>query len=120
MNEQVKIKISVLIGSRLCISAQDGQRVYDKIAESIKAGKQVTVSFENIKMLVSLFLNVAIGQLYGTFEEETIREQLKVKGLEQDDLELLKMVVDNAKKYYSNRNSYDKAWEEEEYMHDEE
>lgn len=58
-------------------------------------------------MLISLFLNVAIGQLYGTFDEQTIRNQLRVEGLEQDDKELLKIVVDNAKKYYSNKQSYD-------------
>ncbi len=64
-------------------------------------------------MLISLFLNVAIGQLYGSFSEDIVRSQLKVEGLSSDDMELLKRVVDNAKKYYSNKNSYDDAWLEE-------
>ena len=64
-------------------------------------------------MLISLFLNVAIGQLYGFFNEAKIRAQLKVECLSSDDMELLKRVVDNAKKYYSSQESYDKAWLEE-------
>ena len=113
MNDQIKIKVADLIGSSLCISAEDGQKVFGKVEQLVKDGKQVTISFENVTMLISLFMNVAIGQLYGSFSEETIRAQLKVEGLSSDDMELLKRVVDNAKKYYSNKKSYDDAWLEE-------
>ncbi len=110
MNDQIKLKVADLIGSTLCISAEDGQKVFGKVEQLVKGGKQVTISFENVTMLISLFMNVAIGQLYGSFSEETIRAQLKVEGLSPDDMELLKRVVDNAKKYYSNKKSYDNAW----------
>lgn len=113
MSDHIKIKIADLIGSPLCISAEDGQKVFDKVEHLVEAGKQVTISFENITMLISLFLNVAIGQLYGSFTEDVVRSQLKVEGLSSDDMELLKRVVDNAKKYYSNKKSYDDAWLEE-------
>ncbi|TWI73967.1 uncharacterized protein DUF4325 [Desulfobotulus alkaliphilus] len=113
MGDQIKIKVADLIGSPLCISAEDGQKVFDKIEQLLRAGKQVSISFENVSMLISLFLNVAIGQLYGSFSEDEIRTQLKVEGLSSDDMELLKHVVDNAKKYYSNKKSYDDAWLEE-------
>ena len=113
MNDQVKIKVADLIGSPLCISAEDGQKVFDKVEQLVKDRQQVTISFENVIILISLFLNVAIGQLYGSFSEEDIRAHLKVEGLCSDDMELLKSVVDNAKKYYSNKKSYDDAWLEE-------
>ena len=113
MNDQIKIKVADLIGSPLCLFAEDGQKLFGKVEQMVKEGKQVTISFENVTMLISLFLNVAIGQLYGFFSEESIRAQLKVEGLPPDDMELLKRVVDNAKKYYSNKKSYDDAWLEE-------
>ncbi len=113
MKNQIKIKVADLIGSPLCISAEDGQKVFEKIEKLVNAGKKVTISFENVTMLISLFLNVAIGQLYGSCSEDAIRTQLKVEGLSSDDMELLKRVVDNAKKYYSNPKSYDNAWLEE-------
>jgi hypothetical protein len=113
MSNQIKIKVTDLIGNRLCISAEDGQKIFGKVEQLLRDGKQVTISFENVTMLISLFLNVAIGQLYGSFNEEAIRAQLKVEGLSSDDMQLLKRVVDNAKKYYSNKKSYDDAWLEE-------
>ena len=113
MSGQIKIKVADFIGSHVCISTEDGQKVFSKVEQFVKDGKQVTISFENVSMLISLFLNVAIGQLYGSFKEDTIRAQLRVEGLSSDDLELLKRVVDNAKKYYSNKESYDEAWLDE-------
>ena len=113
MSDQIKIKVADLIGSQLCISAKDAQKLFGKVEQLMKDGKQITISFENVTMIISLFLNVAIGQLYGSFSEDLVRSQLKVEGLSSDDMELLKHVVDNAKKYYSNKESYDDAWLEE-------
>jgi len=113
MNNKITIKVADFIGSSICISAEDGQKVFKKIESMMKSGKHITISFENIKTLISLFLNVSIGQLYGIFSEEEIRSQVKVEGLSSDDLELLKRVVDNAKKYYANATGYDKAWKED-------
>ena len=113
MHDTITIKIVDLIGNTRCISVDDGQKVFDKTVELLKNKKKVTISFERVEMLISLFLNVAIGQLYGQFSEEDIRSAIKVEGLSEDDLELLKRVVDNAKKYYSNKESYDNAWLEE-------
>ncbi|MDD4029558.1 MAG: STAS-like domain-containing protein [Caldisericia bacterium] len=113
MNDQIKIKVQDLIGSPLCISTEDGQKIFSKVEYFMKDGKQVTVSFENVTMLISLFLNVVIGQLYGSLSEDVIQDQLRVEGLSSNDMELLKCVVENAKKYYSNKKSYDDAWLEE-------
>lgn len=114
MDDQITIKVADLIGSPLCISAEDGQKVFDKAEPLLKQGKPVTISFDRVTMLVSLFLNVAVGQLYGSFSEEDIRSLVKVEGLSGDDMELLKRVVDNAKKYYANPSGYDAAWRDEE------
>lgn len=112
MRDKIKIKVVELIGSSLCISVEDGQKVFDKIYPLIKDKKDVLISFENVSMLISLFLNVAIGQLYGSLQDEEIRSHLDVEGLSADDLDLVKHVVENAKKYYLNKKSYDGAWEE--------
>ncbi|KAF1082366.1 MAG: hypothetical protein GQF41_1087 [Candidatus Rifleibacterium amylolyticum] len=113
MNNPVTIKIADLIGSSLCISAEDGQKVFEKIKPLIQEGRTVVVSFERVTMLISLFLNAAIGQLYGTFSEEEIRARVNVNGLADDDLEMLKRVVDNAKRYYANPKDYDAAWSQD-------
>lgn len=114
MNNPVTIRVADLIGSPLCISAEDGQKVFDKVEALFKDGNPVLISFDRVNMLISLFLNVAIGQLYGTFSEDEIRSKLQVEGLSGDDMELLKRVVDNAKRYYANPTQYDDAWRNQE------
>ena len=112
MDKPITIKVADLIGSPLCISAEDGQKVFDKVEALFKDGRKVIISFDRVSMLISLFLNVAIGQLYGSFGEDEIRAKLQVEGLSGDDMELLKRVVDNAKRYYANPHQYDAAWQD--------
>lgn len=111
MSDRISVRVADIIGSPVCISAEDGQKVFEKIVPLLKEGKKITLSFERVDILISLFLNVAIGQLYDTFSEEDIRALVKVAGLDDDDIEMLRRVVENAKRYYSNQKAYDAAWQ---------
>lgn len=51
----------------------------------------------------------AIGQLYGEFSEEQIREYLSVTEMDNDDLGLLKRVVDTAKRYFKDPQRFNAA-----------
>ena len=108
----IRLSIFEIVGSPLCVASDDGQKVYDRLEAALKANRVVTLSFYNVTTLTSAFLNAAIGQLYGAFSEEQIRAQLKVEDMEQDDLALLKRVVDNAKLYFKNPKIFDKVVEE--------
>lgn len=113
MSDKITIRVADIIGNTLCIASEDGQKIFDKLVPLIRNGKHIIISFERVGIIISLFLNAAIGQLYGTFPEEQIRSQLEVSNLAEDDIEMLKRVVENAKSYYANREGYDKAWEKE-------
>jgi len=113
MSEEIIVRVFDIVGSPLCVSADDGQAVHDKIAPLLREGRKVTVSFEKVETLISAFLNGAIGQLYGEFPEERIRELLSVREMAQEDLTLLKRVVDNAKIYFAYPDRFDQAWKEE-------
>jgi hypothetical protein len=113
MTTPVIVRIFDIVGGPLCVSADDGQRVHDKIVPLLRDGKKILLSFEQVETLISLFLNAAIGQLYGEFSEERIRELLSVDGMAEEDITLLKYVVENAKKYFSAPEAFDRAWKEE-------
>ena len=100
MPKDIRISLFEVVGSPLCVASSDGQKVYDQLAAALKANRDVLLSFHNVTALTAVFLNAAIGQLYGTFSEEQIRSLLKVEDVEKDDLALLKRVVDNAKLYF--------------------
>ena len=109
MNQSLRISIFEIVGSQLCVASDDGQKVYDRIALALKAGRRVTVSFLNITGLTSAFLNAAIGQLYGSFTEEQIRSLLEVQDMQPDDIALLKRVVETAKQYFKDPERFQQA-----------
>ena len=112
MSENIKISLFEVVGSSLCVASDDGQKVYKRLTAALKTDRDVSLSFHNITALTAAFLNAAIGQLYGTFSEEEIRFHLKVEDAEQDDLALLKRVVDNAKLYFKDPKRYNQATRE--------
>jgi len=112
MEEPIIAKIATIVGGGLCVASEDGQKVHDKIVPLIREGRKVALSFEGVDTVISAFLNAAVGQLYGEFPEERIRELLSVRDISQDDISILKRVVENAKRYFANKPAYDAAWKE--------
>jgi hypothetical protein len=112
-SQEIIVRAFDVIGSPLGVSSDDGQKVHDKIAPLLREGRKVSLSFDRIETIISAFLNAAIGQLYGELPEEKIRELFNVRDMAQEDLALLKRVVDNAKLYFANRKEFDQAWKEE-------
>lgn len=112
MSGQIVVMVLEVAGSRICVSSDDGQKVHDQIAAALREGKKIKVSFLNVESLTSAFLNAAVGQLYGEFSEETIRASLAVAEMEQEDLALLKRVVETAKEYFKDPERFKKARED--------
>ena len=96
MTGEIRIKVVDVVGCYLCVSSEDGQKVYNHISKSLDS-KKVVLSFSGVTNLTSAFLNAAIGQLYSKFSEEKIKTNLKVMDMEDDDKVILKRVVDRAK-----------------------
>lgn len=113
MKKPVIVRVFDIVGGPLCVSAEDGQRVYDKIVPLLREGQKVVLSFEQVETLISAFLNAAVGQLYGEFTEDRIRELIDVRDMGEEDMIVLKRVVDNAKTYFKAPKQFDRAWKEE-------
>lgn len=112
-NDEIVVRVFDIVGGPLCVSADDGQAVHDKLVPLLREGQKVAISFQRVETLISAFLNAAIGQLYGEFPEDHIRELVSVRDMSDEDLTMLKRVVENAKVYFKNRKQFDQAWKEE-------
>lgn len=100
MAEQT-INLSKVVGSDLCVASDDGDKVHAAIVAAIKNGDKVRLSFEGVGDLTSAFLNSAVGQLYGEFDQEELKKcMLPPVGASQEDLALLKRVVETAKEFF--------------------
>ena len=103
------INIISVVGDSYCIEAEDGEKVFHLINKAIADNKKVILSFLNVDMLTTAFLNTAIGQLYRDFSEEKIKEYLSVKDMTQNGLNALKRVVETAKIYYKDPESMQRS-----------
>lgn len=98
--EKITISIVNAIGDVHGVDAEDGQKVFDLLVKAFADKKKVTLSFQNIEILTTAFLNTAVGQLYRDFSEDFIRENLKVSDISDSGKVALKRVVTTAKLYF--------------------
>jgi len=109
----VEIPVKQFIGRSLCILLSDAQRLYDRVLGCLNDGRPVNLCFDGIEVVISAFLNIAIGQLYGQekLTYERVDALLKWSGLDDYDDELVQAVIENAKLYYSRSKSQPPVWE---------
>ena len=94
------IKIKDITNSHLAVSSIDGDKVFDIIDISFKADKKVELDFEGIELTITAFLNSSIGKLYSIYNVEKIKSLLTIINLKQDEVVLLKLVIEKAKERF--------------------
>lgn len=107
-----KIIISNEVTLSQGVSPEEARPIYKKIVECLKAGENVVISFEGMKLMTTAFLNVVIGELYKDYTSEQLNSKLKFEGINQDIAIRIKKVTDNAKSFYKNQPRYNKIVEE--------
>ena len=100
----MKIDVSNIIDKELATFVDDGILLHKEIKKYLDKNEKVIVDFSNIKMVISSFLNAAIGKLYGDFQYNFIENNLEIIGLDEDDEELLNdVVIPNAKSLFEKK-----------------
>ncbi|MEG4248352.1 STAS-like domain-containing protein [Microcoleus sp. Pol10D4] len=89
-----------LVGG-ICITPDDGQKVYDLIHPELIAGNLVELDFTGVDIIGPPFLNAAIGELLKDLQPEDIDHLLKVSNLIPLGMRVMKRVIENSKEYYS-------------------
>jgi hypothetical protein len=113
-DEKQTIRISVYeaIGNSAAISTEDGEMIFNRVKDLLSNDKKIIVDFTNIDLVVSTFLNASVGQLYGFYSPDVIRDNFNVEGLSDEDLNLLKKVIETAKQYFENRSGFENTVKE--------
>lgn len=114
MSDRFTISIIDIVGDPIWVATEDGQKIYDRIVQVFSAHKRpVELSFKHHTVMITAFLNAAIGQLYNSdYSEEFLKENLHYADVTPEDEELIRRTIDNAKRYFANREAYDKAWDD--------
>lgn len=107
--EKVMLSVFNIVGSPFGVDAGDGQKVFELVYKAFKEKKKVVLSFLNVDILTTAFLNNAVGQLYKDFTEEEIKENLAIENISNPGAVALKRVVDTAKLYYKYPDAMEKS-----------
>ena len=101
MNE-VTLNVKQIVGPK-AIENSEGEKIRILISNNMKHGNNVVVDFKGVTSILSLFLNPAIGDLYGEFSEEQVKKQLRIENLPSEYIETFKRVVERAKEFYKDK-----------------
>jgi len=85
------------------ITFDDGQSVYERLKPELVANREATLDFGGVSVFASPFFNAAIGQLLKDFKPEDLNRLLHVENLNPTGHEVLRRVIENAKKYYASK-----------------
>jgi hypothetical protein len=93
----------------ICIESEDGKKLFDHVCEILNCKETVCLDFTGITMLVSAFLNTAVGCLYGSFDKDDLARRFTWQGLDSTDEALLRLVQKNAIRFFSANQSQREA-----------
>ena len=114
MKAPIRIKITDAIGSNLGVSSEDGGAVFEKLNTALETDRPVELDFSGIEMVISAFLNAAIGRLVEHRTIAEINKRIVITHIGEDDRELITRVLENAVRYYEAPDRFRKALEMEE------
>ena len=110
--EPIYLNVADKIGSPSALTQEDGNLIYEEVAQAISQNIAIILDFEQIESMISPFLNNAIGQLYGRFTSEQISKLVNIKNFPEEKTSTLNIVIANAKKFYLNREKFNSVIEE--------
>ena len=99
MSEVFNIRRSINSDAALSVVAAD--EIFSKLVDHLEQGVQVEVDFEGIRNATTVFLNTAVGQLYGRFEPAYVDDHLSIVNANPLVSNMVRMTVKNAKLFYS-------------------
>lgn len=109
MNENTtNIIVKDYINKTQAITTADAEIIFKVISSIFDKSENVKLDFSNLNLVLSCFLNRAVGDLYGKYSNDFIKEHLSFSNVTDSDAIILKNVVDRAKDYYKDE---DKAKE---------
>lgn len=109
MNDKIykNIKLTELIGNKKAISSDKGQILFNILEKHLTDGEIVELDFSEIELLLTVFLNIGIGQLFSKFSHQFIEEHLIFAHIVEDDKTTLDKVISRAKDYFKDKAGFD-------------
>lgn len=100
MSETILVRVADLINTTRAVDAAAGERVFSEICPLLQRGDKVLLSFDGISLVITAFLNAAIGKLFGVIPPDKVSELLEVRDLDDAFHGTLESSLEISKAYY--------------------
>lgn len=105
--KNIHLLVREIIKSDVAVSTDDGDLVFAEINKALSLGQSVELDFSGIQILITAFLNAAIGRLYSKYDSDQLNAMLKLINVANEDKVLFKKVVERAKEYFANKKEFE-------------
>lgn len=116
----IYLKVKDIIGTDLAVSTENGQKVYEIIERNLDNNNKIVLNFEGITILITAFLNAAIGSLFKNqkYTPDFLNENVLLTNIDSNDAYLFIEVINRAKEYFSDKDFVNKNNEDSIYGKD--
>ena len=98
------IRVRNYLNTQMAVSIEKAEVIFIECKNCIEQGDSVNLNFEEVKLIITAFLNIAIGKLYGLqIDYDIIDKHLLFSNTTPSIDEMLHRVKENSKKFYSSR-----------------
>ena len=104
-----RLIVKDIINSELAVSTDKGDLVFKALDAKLKAKEKVIIDFKGIDLIITAFLNAAIGKLYGNenYTTDFLNEHIKLENVQKEDVTLFKEVIKRAKEYFEAKEDFE-------------
>lgn len=110
--KEIKISLFEQVAGSAVVSSEDGDLLFKRLLKALENDMQVIIDFTNIELVSASFLNVTMGQLYNQYDSFFLDKHIKFENIVEEDIILIKKVVERAKEYFQNKEKVEKGIKE--------
>lgn len=98
------IKVREFLNNPLAVSTDKAENIFMQCKDIIENDGNIILDFDDVKLVITAFLNISIGKLYGlNFDFKTIDKKIEFQNASPSIKKMIDKVIENSKKYYLNR-----------------
>ncbi len=98
--DKIKIDVYNIVSSPYCVESEDGERIFQAIEKALGKGRDIVVSFKNVEIITTAFLNPAIGKLLECHTKEEVLAKMSFVDIIESDKLKINRVIETAELYY--------------------
>lgn len=97
------VKVNEIFGTS-CISAEDGEKLYDLIKSFFDKNEKIIIDFSEVRFFASPFFNFSLGKIHSQYDSKTIENLLSIRIENSVGNLIVSKVIENSERFKNTKN----------------